>query len=157
MGQDQKVVDLVRAIFNINELTQDSSRIQENSNSKGGYAVFIPNTGKQNIHSVLKKHMIPDVTFSPNPELTSDYGKFSYIHKVKDEREIFYFANSGNEPVETEVYIRGHQKLEKWNPHNVSIDKDIQFENTQVSGENYTRFALTLEPVSSVFYLGKNQ
>ncbi len=157
LGQDQKVVDLVRAIFNINELTQDSSRIQENSNSKGGYAVFIPNTGKQNIHSVLKKHMIPDVTFSPNPELTSDYGKFSYIHKVKDEREIFYFANSGNEPVETEVYIRGHQKLEKWNPHNVSIDKDIQFENTQVSGENYTRFALTLEPVSSVFYLGKNQ
>jgi hypothetical protein len=157
VGHDQKVVKLVEELFNINPYALDSSRIQENSNSNGGYAAFIPNPDKENIHLILEKKMLPDVTFSPNPELASDYGKFSYIHKVKDEREIYYFANSSDETIKTQVYVRGHQNLQKWNPHNGNIDKDIKPEYLQLSGENYTRFALTLEPVRSIFYLGKNQ
>lgn len=157
IGYDKKVIDLIHKIFAVNALEQDTSQIQENSNSNGGYAVFVPNPGKETIQSVLGNQMVPDVVFSPNPELISDFGKFSYIHKVKDNRDIFYFANSSDEPIQTKVLIRGRFKLEKWNPHNGSIDKKIQLEYVQKDGENYTRFALNLEPVRSLFYLGKNQ
>lgn len=97
------------------------------------------------------------IAFSPNPEQASDYGKFSYFHKVKDEREIYYFANLSDETIKTQVYIRGHQNLEKWNPHNGDIDNDSMPEYLEFSGEKYTRFALSLEPVRSIFYLGTNQ
>lgn len=95
--------------------------------------------------------------FSPNPELDSDFGKFSYIHKVKDKHDIYYFANSGDEPIQTEVFIRGRHVLEKWNPHNGNIDKNIKVEYVRKAGENYTRFALKLEPVKSGILHGKKR
>jgi hypothetical protein len=156
IGHDQKVTDLVREIFGVNAHEQKNALMQENSNSKGGYAVFVPNPGREVLQSIIDQRMAPDVIFSPNPELGSDFGKFSYIHKVKDGRDIFYFANSGDEPVQTEVFIRGRQKLEKWNPHNGSIDKNVNAEYVRKEGEDYTRFSLTLEPVKSLFYIRKN-
>jgi hypothetical protein len=156
IGHDQKVTDLVKDIFGIYPLELGDAPVLEKTNSAGGYAVFVPNPEQEVLQSIIDRRMAPDVIFSPNPELGSDFGKFSYIHKVKDGRDIFYFANSGDEPVETEVYLRGRQKLEKWNPHDGSIDKNVNAEYVRKEGEDYTRFSLNLEPVKSLFYIRKN-
>ena len=48
----------------------------------------------------------------------SEYeGALTYIHKVKDGRDIYFFANSSPKDVETKVVLRGHRALTIWNPH----------------------------------------
>ena len=152
MGQDQKVADLVREIFGKEAYAQNSSQVCENSNPNGGYAAFIPKPGRENIHSLLNRRMAPDVAFSPNPQLSSSQGKFSYIHKVKNDREIFYFANSGDDTIRTDLLIRGFHKPELWDPHTGRIEKNIPYEHVHKSGEKYTRFSLELNPVKSLFF-----
>ena len=34
-------------------------------------------------------------------------GAVTYIHKVKDGRDIYFIANSTNEPIETSIVLRG--------------------------------------------------
>jgi hypothetical protein len=155
MGNDKKVIDLVNDIFNINPLAQDTSGVQTNSNQNGGKAVFVPSPGKGNLQGVLNS-ILPDVQFVENPTLATDFGKFSYIHKIKDGRDIFYFANSSDEPIETEVLIRGGFKLESWDPHNGAISKLASLGQVQHEGQVYSRFKLTLDPVRSVFWVGKS-
>jgi hypothetical protein len=155
MGNDKKVIDLVNDIFNINPLAQDTSGVQTNSNQNGGKAVFVPSPGKGNLQDVLSS-ILPDVQFVENPTLATDFGKFSYIHKIKDGRDIFYFANSSDESIETEVMIRGELNLESWDPHNGAISKLASLGQVQHEGQVYSRFKLTLDPVRSVFWVGKS-
>jgi hypothetical protein len=153
IGMDHKVVDLITGIFDLHPQQIDSVNIHSNSNSNSGHAFFIPQPDKSNIQKVLDEHINPDVSFSPNPILASDFGKFNYIHKIKDGRNILYFSNSSDETIATEVFLRGNQLLELWNPHTGEIEKDIKIERTQLKGEVYTKFSLELKPVHSVFYL----
>jgi hypothetical protein len=154
MGEDRKVVALVNDIFGLNPLNSDSLKIQSNSNSKGGHAVFIPQPNHNNIQKVLDERMIADVKFNPNPVLAGDFGRFNYIHKIKDGKHIYFFTNSSNEKIETEVVLRGKLKLENWDPHNGNLSK---FENRfqfNEDGQDYTKCSLKLSPVSSVFWVG---
>ena len=44
-------------------------------------------------------------------------GHFTYIHKVMDERNIYFFANSSDTSVNPTITLRGEfQNLEVWNP-----------------------------------------
>jgi hypothetical protein len=156
MGKDGQVVNLVNEIFGLNPLNSDSVEIQTHSNSNGGIAVYIPKPDKNNIQKVLDERMEPDVRFSPNPVLSSDFGKFNYIHKIKDGRDIYYFANSSDEEIETEVLIRGKLNLESWNPHNGITSKMDKLETIQKEGQVFSKFKLKLNPVSSVFWVSEN-
>lgn len=153
-GEDQKVIDLVQAIFGINSLAQDTSKIQENSNGKGGRAVFIPHPNKTNIEEALAT-VSPDVAFVSVPELKTDFGKFSYIHKVKDGMDIFYFANSSDEEINTEVMLKGKLNLENWNPHNGTVAPITNIEFIEKNGVAFTKCRLQLNPVSSTFWIKK--
>ncbi len=154
MGMEQKVVDLVNEIFGVHPWQTDSVKIQSNSNSKGGHAYFVPQPDKNNIQVILNERMTADVRFEPNPVLSSDFGKFNYIHKIKDGRNIYYFANSSNERIQTDLIIRGKVNLELWNPHDGNTRK-INAENSTKNYMDFTRLRITLEPVSSVFYVSK--
>ncbi|HSH18971.1 MAG TPA: glycosyl hydrolase, partial [Draconibacterium sp.] len=153
MGEDQKVVDLVNEIFGLNPIQTDSANIQTNSNSKGGYAVFIPQPNKSNIQKVLDERIEADVAFEPNPVLKSDFGKFNYIHKIKDGKNIYMFTNSSDEKIETEVLLRGKLKMEVCDPHsgNTSVLKRLPVEGKD--GQLFTKCKLELNPVSSVFWI----
>jgi hypothetical protein len=156
MGKDGQVLNLLNEIFGLNPLNSDSVKIQTHSNTNGGVAVYIPKPDKNSIQKVLDERMDADVRFSPNPVLSSDFGKFNYIHKIKDGRNIYFFANSSDEEIETEVLIRGKLNLESWNPHNGSTSKMEDPEPVQKEGQVYSKFKLKLNPVSSVFWVRKN-
>lgn len=153
LGEDQKVIDLVKDIFNINALNQDTVSILTNVNEKGGRAIFIPRPTIENIEQALSNNL-PDIQFVSKPDLSNSLGKFSYIHKVKDGRNIYYFANSSDEHIETEILIRGDLKLEIWNPHSGTTES-LEGTPENIGNLDYTKVKLKLKPVSSLFYLSK--
>ncbi len=153
MGEDKKVKDLISDIFGIDPLSSNSSTTQEKTNGNGGRAIFIPSPKTQNLSEVIKGHVIPDVQFSPNPVLSTDLGKFSYIHKIKDGRHIYYFANSSDETIITEVTLTGKRHLTEANPHSGNITELKNIAHFQKDGQYYTKCRLKLNPVSSIFWV----
>ncbi|MCF8362669.1 MAG: hypothetical protein K9G70_08620 [Prolixibacteraceae bacterium] len=153
MGKDEMVVKLIQYIFGVNPLKQEKIEYI-NTNSNNGRAVFIPNPTKEKLRSHLNEVEPADVMFSPNPKLSTDFGKFSYIHKKKIETDIFYFANSSDESIETDVLLKGKLQLEEWNPHDGSIEKiDVVYQT--LDNIAYTKTKLKLDPVKSTFLVGK--
>jgi hypothetical protein len=139
----------------MNALDQDTSSIQWNTNENGGISVFVPKPGISNLAEVMNSKLAPDVEFIQNPRLVSDFGKFSYIHKRKDGRDIYYFANSSDEKVETDVLLRGELDLEEWDPHEGRITRGMNTESLIRNGQTYTKISLGLDPVKSVFYISR--
>jgi hypothetical protein len=77
-------------------------------------------------------------------------GNLSYIHKVKEGRDLYFFANSCDQDVDIWIRLRGKLVPELWNPHD---GKTGPCEYTHVSGkgEVVTRVRVKLPPVGSVF------
>ncbi|MDR1142445.1 MAG: hypothetical protein LBL62_12190 [Planctomycetaceae bacterium] len=88
-------------------------------------------------------------------------GMLQYIHKIKDGRNIYFFANSSNTPVEFDAVLRGtFAHLENWNPHDGSmttmkiqsnLSKDSVKDSAKDSARNTTTIRLILPPVCSTF------
>ncbi len=156
MDQDHRVIGLVNDIFGLDPLNLDSTFIHYNTNSTGGYAVHIPNPDKDNIQRVLDQRISADVKFTPHPILTNDFGKFNYIHKVKDNQHIYFFTNSSDEIIETDVLLQGQIDIEKWDPHTGSTAQLEKIIHMQIDGQIYTKGKLKLDPVKSVFWVGNN-
>jgi hypothetical protein len=155
MSEDKRVIDMVKEIFGLHPLKADSLKIHSNSNNNGGYAVFIPKFNKNNIQKELDKRMIPDVNFSPNPVLSSDFGKLNYIHKIKNGRHIYFFTNSSDEAIDTEVLLRGKLNLCEWNPHTGLVNEKLTSEMINKDSQVFTKFKLKLNPVKSIFFVEK--
>ena len=98
---------MVQQILEINSLNPDSTKIQVNSNAKGGFEVHIPKPNKENIQKIPDERMVADVRFSPEPVLQSDWGKFISIHKISDGKHIYMFTNSSDEIFVMEVILKG--------------------------------------------------
>jgi hypothetical protein len=152
LGADHKVVDLVREIFGVDALAQNPSMDYDNSNDQGGRAIFFPNPTRSKLSGALSQNLA-DLRFNPVPTLTTDHGKFSYIHKVKDGKDIYYFANSSDESIETEVLLRGELSLENWNPHDGRASKLDGCTVIENDGQTYTKCHLKLHPVRSTFWV----
>lgn len=154
LGADEKVIALVKEIFGVNSPETDTVSILSNKNSKGGKAIFIPRPSKESLQTALSA--IPaDVQFEPNPA-SVEFGKFSYIHKILDGKHIYYFANSSNEAIDTEVLLRGKLKLENWNPHTGAVSKPDDVAYIKKDGQIFTRCKLNLKGVQSTFWISKN-
>ena len=82
-------------------------------------------------------------------------GMFSYIHKQKDGKDIYFFANSTDSFVETDVRLKGKLSLEIWNPYTGDLGKEIPVKY-EIGNDNivYTTFRLQLSPVKSIFIIG---
>ena len=96
---------------------------------------------------------VRDVTFQePLGELRdgAEYeGALTYIHKVKDGRDIYFFANSSPKDVDTKVVLRGHKTLTIWNPHTGAQEPAEARPGTD--GQPMTTVRLKLASVSSLF------
>lgn len=153
MGKDGNVIVAIKEIFGVDPLSFDMSQTTESSNSKGGHAVFIPEPDKENLSKAIEKHVVADVRFLPEPSLATDMGKFSYIHKIKDDKHIYYFVNSSDETIDTEVVLKGKLDPENWNPHIGTFLKIEELSHFQENGQQFTKGKLNLKPVSSTFWI----
>lgn len=150
IGKDAEVMALVNDIFGAN--ASNAEKIKTNDN--GGKAVFLANPTKENLEKALEHFQPnPSVIFKDNPALTSELGLFSYLHKVKDGKNMYYFANSSDNPINTEVYVKEKLKLTNWNPKNGETSAIKQTAYKTINGEIYTGFQLNLPAVSSAFWV----
>jgi hypothetical protein len=153
LGADEKVIALIKDIFGVNPLKTDTVSILKSNNSKGGKAIFIPRPSKETLQTALSANLA-DVQFEQNPA-SVEFGKFSYIHKIRDGKNIYYFANSSNEAIDTEVLLRGKLKLENWNPHTGTVSRLEKVSYIRENGQTFTRCKLKLKGVQSTFWISK--
>jgi putative intracellular protease/amidase len=128
-----------------------ATSFQVRTNRHGGKAYYAPQPTAGTLQAILDDALpVPDVAFDPNLRVSSGNGALSYLHKQKDGREIYYFANSSNDAVDTFVRLRGHLTPQLWNPQNG--DKAVAEVSYLVEhGQAITRLHLQLAPVTSLF------
>ena len=156
ISNDLKVQAIVREIFAIDSskpMPEGVSSIV--TNAANGKSVFIRKPEAKVLAVTLDKlGVAADVMFANNPTPLSAGGVFSYVHKNKDGRDIYYFANSSDDAVDTFAMLRGKLKPQLWDPLTGDITPIAQFEQIEKGGASYTRFPLKLSPVSAVFVVG---
>jgi hypothetical protein len=79
-------------------------------------------------------------------------GAVTYIHKVKDGRNIYFIANSTNAPIETSLILRGKKDLALWDPH-TGEREDLNTTVSETAGQSVTTVPLSLGALKSVFYI----
>jgi hypothetical protein len=141
-GKEQEVDSLIRSVFP--RFEDDAWVIIENK--KGGKACFLPEADAVNLAEILYSSGLEyDVSHPLNPDI-------QYIHKVIDNRNVYFFANTGAGHIQTEVTVRGKMALEEWDPHTGdtwSLSTEIVKKDTPV--QIYTRANLDLKPYHSCF------
>lgn len=121
-------------------------------NARGGRAAFLINPTAEALRSALDA-MLPsgDVVFEA-PVKTRG-GNLSYIHKVKEGRDIWFFGNSSDEPVDVSVRLRGRHRLKAWDPHTGQTAECSGVPAVE-AGCEVTRVRLKLPAVRSLFLVG---
>ncbi len=140
-GADAEVRQLVADIFGDRKSCQ--------RNAKGGKAWFLPSPDVAALKAALAEALPDgDVMIEQDPAISG--GNFSYIHKVKDGKSIYFFENSSDTEVDTWVALRGKRILEAWNPHDGKIGP-AEVEHVVGKEGSVTRVHVKLEPVRSLF------
>ena len=124
------------------------------TNKKGGKAFFMPVPQVETLRTILNEaQAVWDIRIEGVQALSD--GGLSYLHKTQGGRDIYFFANSSDTPVNSSVLIRGNLKLESWDPQTGEVEKCNTSTLTQ-NGTDITRFQLTLDPVKSLFFVSKS-
>ena len=173
-GKDKEVRDVIAHVFGVSSdepMTADVKRAQDRQNfyvfwyyvkknKAGGQAIFLPVTHPWLMDFALKL-VLPqrDVDIQEpliaQVKLGPDYdGALSYIHKVKDGRDIYFFANSSPKAINAKVVLRGKKTLGIWDPH-TGAQQQADFTAGEAAGQPITTVKLVLPPVTSVFYVGQ--
>jgi hypothetical protein len=168
-GSDRDVRNVVEAMFSSTPVNDQG--YAKRTNDVGGASYFVPslhNSGAVLAAALDDAMPVPDVRFGPGappfthlpqsgskpPKEGRHTGMLSYIHKVKDGRNIYYIANSTDENVEADVILRGDITLQSWNPDNgtiTAVDSDTVVED----GMPCTRVRLELAPIQAMFFVEK--
>lgn len=171
-GKDKEVQQAMANIFGIAKdepLKADVKRAQDRNNlyvfwyyvkknAAGGAAYYLPNTHPWLLDNIVSMTLpVRDVAFQePMGELRSgnEYeGALTYIHKVKDGRDIYFFANSSPKDIDTKVVLRGAKTLTIWNPH-TGTEEPAEATQTETNGQPTTTVHLKLASVTSLFFVG---
>jgi hypothetical protein len=170
-GKDKEVQQAIAAVFGVaadGSVKADVRRAQDRQNfwvfwyyarknQAGGQAIFIPNSQPWLVDFALRQ-MLPlrDVDIQEPIGMLKrgpDYdGALTYIHKVKNDRDIYFFANSSPKNIDTKAVLRGHKTLRIWNPH-TGTQEAAEFTHAEQSGEPVTTLRLVLPSVSSLFFI----
>lgn len=173
-GRDAEVKRLIKELLGV--ASQPGKQISV-TNPEGGKIIYIP-LASNNVLKTAVDELLPDadVKITPVSDLEHEdlgnivigvdivdksgnmpdkyLGELSYLHKVKDNKDIYCFVNSSDHQVNTIVKIAGKKNLEQWNPHNGKITNwDSEYVNE--NGVKYTVIKLKLDPVSAIFAVGK--
>lgn len=176
-GMDNELANLIKEIFGINPLEPMPDSQISVSNQQGGKAIFLPLAEKEALANAIDTLLpYPDVHIEKVAQLNQSdalhrpllgvdeyrnlpsekLGMLSYIHKQKNGKDIYLFANSTDHPVKTQVALKGKLDLENWNPYTGSTGErmNVRYEKKE-NGIVYTVFTLDLSPVYSIFVIGE--
>jgi hypothetical protein len=130
-----------------------------NHNLANGRAFFLPQADPDLLQAVLKQVLpVRDVNIQeamwPLKDGRAYEGALTYLHKVKNGQDIYFFANSSDKSVDTTVVLRGKKQLQVWNPH--TGEKALSHPKFGSEGSSpVTTIRLALAPASSLFYVGE--
>ncbi|MBN2242085.1 MAG: hypothetical protein JW793_05295 [Acidobacteria bacterium] len=168
MGQDAAVARIMGEMFGLPEdgpmTARFERRIDEfmvyfvNRNDAGGRAYFLPDYTPEMIRTVMGEVVpVRDVAIAEpmwRLKIGRGYdGSLTYIHKVKDGRNLYYFGNSSDRAVETEVTLRGAMDLSIWDPMSGRIRPVEEGHSRSEDGRELTAVPLVLPPVTALFYV----
>jgi len=139
-GKNDEVNSIIKDIFG-KDLTGSSTK-------NGGKSFFIKSPDALELKKVLNN---PDVVFEDLPNTGFEKGCFSYLHKVKEGKDIYFFANSSDTTISTKVTLQGNKKLSIWNPHTGAITAFKQVEKKGT--KNTSRYYLEVPPLQAVFWI----
>ncbi len=130
------------------------------SNRAGGRAFFLPKAKASLLSSALREAIpVWDVEIHepawPQKSGTDYDGALTYIHKVKDGRDIYFFSNSSQRNVATAVTLGGAKELIIWNPHTGEQEEQVHAQRSVIRGSPVTTVQLSLAPFTSTFYVQK--
>jgi len=143
-GCDREVLEMVDYLF---PAPVDGLPFAKREYGNKGFTYLLNINNGSSLASALEDcGLIFDLTI---PSIATEGGNFTYIHKHLDGREVFFFANSSDNTIDTEVSLRGNLSLETWDPHtgHMSIT-DFKQEGSM------TRLHIKLPPMYSSFYVG---
>ena len=134
-------------------LARGKAVYSENTNDKGGMAILLGENYQENLEEALNKCVDAyDVTVSNQEPAELTGGNLTYIHKVIDGQETYFFANSSNQRVSADVALRGEWKnLYLWDPHTGTRERA----KTTVK-DGVTSVKLELDSVKSVFFVNED-
>ena len=167
-GRDREVRDAIEEIFGMpgeNPMTAEAVIVPDefkdyfaHRNAAGGRAYFIPRPDPKILQAVLREaDPVRDVAIESEPLWPliagpAYRGALTYIHKVKDGHDLYYFANSAEQPVDVQVTLRGDRHLAIWDPH--TGQKSAATVTASTSGAAATTTVhLVLAPVRSLFFV----
>lgn len=143
-GKDSMVQALVAAMFGGDD------------GAEGRRAIFVPGPSAETLAAAIERLTPnPDVAFVAPPRITSQLGMFNYLHKVVNGKQVYFFANPSDNPIDTDVLLRGRWKLAAWNPHNGAVSDRLAVSYLKKGGEMYTKCHLTVSPVSATFWVSE--
>jgi hypothetical protein len=170
-GKDREVRQAIADVFGISPdapLKADVRRAQDRlnfyvfwyyikQNKAGGKAIFLPTPHPWLLDFALKLALpLRDVDIQEPMGMLKrgpDYdGALTYIHKVKDSRDIYFFANSSPKSIDTKVVLRGHKTLTIWNPH-TGAQEPAESTPGEANGQPVTTVRLVLPSVASLFFI----
>ena len=131
---------------------------RENENAAGGKAVFLGFNYAAQLEAVLDEMTAAyDVDIDGVPADSLGEGSLTYIHKVRDGRDIYYFANTGDNALSADVTLRGeYNDLWLWDPHD-GTRKKLDTTVTETDGEKVTSLKLDLAAVRSAFIVDQGE
>jgi hypothetical protein len=146
-GHDEDVVHTIEAMFGSSK-PKASTDFEVNKNKNGGIAIRLDSLNATTLRKALDVAIdVYDVEFEGDNVLR-------YIHKIKDNRNVYYCANLNDKEIRTHARLRGLMQLQAWNPHTGEITK-AKYAHQTDGGCDITRVKLNLPPLKSVFILGK--
>ena len=155
-GRNSELLKLVSEVFGDMSRSSYKYGISVNDNFNNGKAVFLPELTFDGLNYALElTNTAKDVILGTLPDLNSSEGCLSYIHKNKEGRDFYFFANSTDKPIDTEVSLRGQMTLELWNPYTGEITPVSDVLYKEKNGQLYSCFNLKLDSIDSVVIVGK--
>lgn len=116
---------------------------------KGAKAIYVNSPNEPILRQALDQALVVyDVEIESNQPLR-------YLHRVKDNADVYFLANLNDQSVDATVRLRGKSRLELWDPHTGTFSAP-EYSHVVEKGQPVTRIKLTLGPVRSAFIVGRS-
>lgn len=126
----------------------DAPVVEQGGN--GRMAIYLNSPNETNLRRAL------DIAMKGYDVEIEGGAKLRYIHRVKDGKDVYFFANVSDATVDAAVRLRGRIAPEAWDPHTgkiAPVESVVEGEGEQSA----TRVKLTLAPIRSVFIVGNRE
>jgi hypothetical protein len=156
--RDKEIQSMTSEVFGTLRDDSKNPGYSVKSNRAGGRGYFVPQPDINILNTILKDvDPVRDVDIQEPPlwpvKLDMNYdGALTYIHKVKGGRDIYFFANSSTNAIDTKVVLRGDKNLAIWNPH-TGERENAETTKSESGGQPVTTAHLVLPPVKSTFFV----